>query len=53
MKKKKTKWIRHYRDDKGTWEYICPHGVGHEYILHGCDGCCRDKDFPGRKEDHV
>lgn len=35
-------WERHYRDDKGVWEDICPHGVGHENGIHGCDGCCKD-----------
>lgn len=35
-------WVRHYRNDKGVWEDICPHGVGHEKGIHGCDGCCKD-----------
>lgn len=35
------KWQRHYRDDKGIWEDICPHGIGHENGVHGCDGCCK------------
>ena len=21
-------------------EITCPHGVGHEKGIHGCDGCC-------------
>jgi hypothetical protein len=21
-------------------EITCPHGVGHELGIHGCDGCC-------------
>ncbi len=33
-------WTRHYRDDKKVWEDICPHGIGHEMGIHGCDGCC-------------
>jgi len=27
-------------------EYACPHGVGHSIGVHGCDGCCRDSNFP-------
>lgn len=45
-----------WRDDRGLFERICPHGIGHpdpdqfefwkkvgmEYMgVHGCDGCCR------------
>ncbi|MFN3602707.1 MAG: hypothetical protein ACK4UY_15095 [Dietzia sp.] len=45
-----------WREDKGTAERICDHGVGHpdpqdaaywwnthrrDVTLHGCDGCCR------------
>ncbi|RLC99385.1 MAG: hypothetical protein DRI65_17300 [Chloroflexota bacterium] len=48
-------WRMHWRDDKGIFERICEHGVGHpdpdqfEYWesndmhhlkVHGCDGCC-------------
>ena len=33
---------------RGEWE--CPHGVGHGNHIHGCDGCCKRDDFPGRKE---
>lgn len=33
-------WSRHYRNDRGIWEDICPHGVGHCDDVHGCDGCC-------------
>lgn len=32
----------------GAKEYACRHGVGHGGV-HGCDGCCRDSNFP-RKE---
>ena len=35
-------WTRHYRDDKGVWEDVCIHGVGHEKGKHGCDGCCQE-----------
>jgi hypothetical protein len=21
-------------------EILCPHGIGHEPGVHGCDGCC-------------
>ena len=44
----KPKWERHYRNDKGIWEDICPHGIGHEEGVHGCDGCC---EFCGAKAD--
>ncbi len=27
-------------------EYSCPHGIGHSYGIHGCDGCCASKSFP-------
>ena len=42
----------HYRHDRGIFERICKHGVGHidpddyrttvglDKGLHGCDGCC-------------
>jgi hypothetical protein len=45
-------WEQHWREDKGAFERICPHGIGHpdpadryykfnEYNgIHGCDGCC-------------
>lgn len=26
-------------------ELYCPHGVGHRFILHGCDGCCFSASF--------
>lgn len=44
-----------WRDDKGTMERLCEHGVGHpdpddvaynrtvlgrDVSVHGCDGCC-------------
>lgn len=50
-------WLLHWRGDRGIFERICEHGVGHpdpdqnEYwenlgqewqSLHGCDGCCSD-----------
>ncbi len=34
-------WTRNYRDDKGIWEDTCPHGIGHEEGVHGCEGCCK------------
>jgi hypothetical protein len=27
-------------------EFACRHGIGHSVGVHGCDGCCKDKDFP-------
>ena len=44
-------WPLYWRDDRGIFERICPHGVGHPapeqaaYIgpggmAHGCCGCC-------------
>lgn len=49
------KWTLHWRSDRGIFERICPHGIGHpdpdqydywreigaEYEgVHGCDSCC-------------
>jgi len=34
-------WERNYRSDKGIWEDTCPHGIGHDKGVHGCDGCCK------------
>lgn len=42
----------HWHDDRGIFERICEHGVGHPAqeqahflppggMVHGCDGCCR------------
>lgn len=48
-------WPLHFREDRGIFERICPHGVGHpdfdQYefweetdqmwqAAHGCDFCC-------------
>lgn len=48
-------WRLHWRDDRGIFERICSHGIGHpdpdqqEFWnrtdqswqgVHGCDGCC-------------
>lgn len=45
-------WPLHWRQDRGFFERICQHGIGHPdpdslkyYIpepngIHGCDGCC-------------
>lgn len=48
-------WPLHWRDDRGIFERICPHGIGHPdpdqipfwessgreaESIHGCDGCC-------------
>ncbi len=47
----------------GLIEHLCEHGVGHPdeagvkelakngmkgFGIHGCDGCCKRDDFPGR-----
>jgi hypothetical protein len=45
---KPMKWYKNVRED-GRIEYVCEHGVGHGNHVHGCDGCCRRKDFPWRK----
>lgn len=34
-------WTKRFRPDKQTFESVCPHGVGHNADIHGCDGCCR------------
>lgn len=48
-------WQLHWRNDRGIFERICPHGIGHpepsqypywdathqgHQKVHGCDGCC-------------
>ena len=48
-------WYLHWRSDRGIFERICSHGVGHpdpdqfdywratnqqHQAVHGCDGCC-------------
>lgn len=41
-------WHLHWRDDRGIFERICEHGIGHPApeqwgytdCVHGCDGCC-------------
>lgn len=48
-------WCLLWRNDRGMFERVCPHGIGHpdpdqrEYWdetsqwgmdVHGCDGCC-------------
>lgn len=48
-------WTLHWRDDRGIFERICEHGIGHPDLdqfdywrsvdqdsqaVHGCDGCC-------------
>jgi len=54
----KRDWVRNTRSS-GLVEWICKHGVGHPdhgsaekmgrgRDIHGCDGCCADRDFPGR-----
>jgi len=50
-------WPLHWRNDRGIFERICTHGVGHPdpdqfyywkgsnqewQTVHGCDGCCHD-----------
>jgi len=51
-------WEKHNKVEPVGWgkwikseEYLCPHGIGHENGVHGCDGCCADKDFPLKKKD--
>lgn len=41
-------WKINYRED-GRIEWLCTHDVGHDNHVHGCDGCCRRDDFPGRR----
>lgn len=47
-------WPLLWREDRGFFERICPHGIGHpdpdslrymeslglDVSVHGCDGCC-------------
>ena len=53
-------WTKTVRET-GLLEHVCQHGVGHPdpasatalgggaWHVHGCDGCCRRDDFPGRE----
>ena len=49
-------WQLHWRNDRGIFERICAHGIGHpdpdqfpfwkrqdrmSEAVHGCDGCCQ------------
>lgn len=42
-------WTLNWRSDRGIFERMCPHGIGHPdpdnqegyNSVHGCDGCCR------------
>lgn len=50
-------WPIRWRDDKGTAERLCAHGIGHPDVddiayhllvgrnvsVHGCDGCCENE----------
>ena len=50
------KWTKNIRAS-GLLEWVCEHGIGHPDMdsakrlhmegIHGCDGCCSRKDFPG------
>lgn len=47
------KWTKHIRTDafkRGTVEWVCEHGVGHEDGVHGCclPPCCGVTNYPGR-----
>lgn len=56
-------WRLLWRDDRGIFERLCRHGVGHpdpdqfDYwreagrmheAVHGCDGCCRPDESEGK-----
>lgn len=57
-------WPLHWRDDRGFFERICEHGVGHpdpddvvyhlsrsnDISVHGCDGCCKPPEFLEKDE---
>ena len=59
---KQDDWVTHTRGT-GLTEHVCVHGVGHpdpasvqelfeatgddSWGIHGCDGCCSRRDFPG------
>lgn len=56
-------WFRLWRKDRAIFEWICPHGVGHPDPLdirvmaglddgvHGCDGCCVNRDGDNERTD--
>lgn len=48
-------WTLNWRNDRGIFERICPHGIGHpdpdstrpdDDAVHGCDGCCQTPPSP-------
>lgn len=58
----------HWRSDRGIFERICQHGVGHPdpdqfaywrergtmaEAVHGCDGCCSQGPLMTRGDTHV
>lgn len=52
-------WPQNWRGDRQMMERICPHGIGHpdpddligDDLVHGCDGCCVDRDWAGELRD--
>mgnify|MGYP001611003724 CR=1 FL=1 len=47
VKKGEKKWKKHRKYEPlgiGVMgysdEFLCPHGIGHEKGVHGCDSCC-------------
>ena len=38
--RKLDKWEWPYLRFSDGPEYECPHGIGHSFGVHGCDGCC-------------
>lgn len=43
--RKLEKWTWPYLRTSDGREHECPHGVGHSWGIHGCDGCCSHPSF--------
>lgn len=43
--RKLDKWEWPYLRFSDGPEYECPHGIGHSFGVHGCDGCCSHPTF--------
>ena len=36
-----------------SYELLCPHGIGHDSGVHGCDGCCSKIDSKFFKRENL
>lgn len=43
-------WSEPINRGYGRIEWNCVDGIGHGEHAHGCDGCCKRNDYPGKKD---